>query len=202
MNNGIYVIKNTNNGRVYVGSTGKLLKRWNQHKYNLKNGTHFNSYLQNAWNKHGEKSFVYEIVEMCDKNLLLDREEFWIKSLHSYKDDNGYNLCKTPRASRLGCKATPETIAKMSKSLSGKNHPNWGKTIPKKSVVKMIKSQTGVSKPKSGKKKSFTLKSPNGNVITIYGLRRFCRENGICHSMLWRVAKGKQIEYNGWQSVL
>lgn len=198
MNSGIYVIRNILDDKKYVGSTGKLSVRWGQHRRALNGNVHFNPLLQNAWNKHGEASFIYEIVELCDAPSLLDREEFWIIEKKSHKDEWGYNLCKKPRASRLGCKASPETIEKMRKSLSGRNHPNWGKKMTKKWVSNMRKAVTGVPKPNAGKKKEFTLKDPNGNIIKIIGLRKFCRENNLIHSMMWRVATGKQKEYKGW----
>jgi group I intron endonuclease len=62
---GVYVIRNIVTNKIYVGSTGKLSERWNQHKYSLKRGKHSNPHLQSAWNKYGEKSFTYEIIEIC-----------------------------------------------------------------------------------------------------------------------------------------
>jgi group I intron endonuclease len=199
MNTGVYAIRNVVNNKRYVGSTGKLNVRWIQHKYELNRQHHFNPYLQNAWNKYGGKCFVYDIVEKCDGNILLDREEFWIKNLHSFKDDNGYNLCKTPRASRLGCKASPETIAKMKSSLSKENHPMWGKHLKKSTKEKLSKLTTRISKPNSGHKKKYKVVNPNGDEVEIVGLRKFCRENGLPVSIMWRIVNGKKREYNGWK---
>lgn len=200
MNAGIYAIKNVINEKRYIGSTSKLSKRWSQHKRELNRNVHFNSYLQNAWNKNGENSFVYEIIENCDENILMDREEFWIKSLHSYKDENGYNLCRTPRASRLGCKASTETIIKMSDALSGINHPNWGRKLSKTWKLNISKSQIGISKPNSGLKKKYSVITPMGEKIEFYGLRKFCRDNNLNVSMFYRVVYGIQEEYKGWKS--
>lgn len=202
MNIGVYAIRNVVNGKRYLGSTGKLNKRWSQHKLSLNRGDHFNPYLQNAWNKYGGNCFVYEIVERCSKTLLVDQEEHWIRKLHSFKDEHGYNMCRTPRASRLGCKATPETVAKMSASLSGKNHPNWGKKMSDDWITKMKKAVTGIPKPNSGVKKKYVVNDSNGNPIEIVGLRKFCREKGISPSMLLRVICGKQKEYKGYGVVV
>ena len=200
MNSGVYAIRNVINGHRYVGSTGKLSIRWGQHKYELNKNNHFNSYLQNAWNKYGEKSFVYEVVERCDDNALMEREEFWINCLHSHKTEDGYNLCKTPRASRLGCKASPETVAKMKISLGGKNHPMWGKHLKLETRKKLSQLQLGVPKPNSGPKKKYKVISPEGIETEVFGLRKFCRDNNLIHSMFWRVVMGKQKEYRGWKT--
>jgi group I intron endonuclease len=202
MNVGIYAIRNVINNKRYIGSSSYLNKRYYDHKRRLKNKIHFNSVLQKAWNKYGEQNFVYEILENCDKSILLDREEHWIEKLKSHVSENGYNMCKIPRVSRLGFKASFETILKMKKSLGGKNHPMWGKHLKKETVQKIKDLQTGISKPTSGKRKTFTVISPDEKIIEFTGLRRFCREHNINHSMLWRVLSGKQKEYNGWKSVI
>jgi hypothetical protein len=59
----------------------------------------------------------------------------------------------------------------------------------------------GISKPTSGARKKFTIKDPNGNIVEIYGIREFCRKHNLNHIQLWRVAIGKQKEYNGWKSI-
>lgn len=202
MNIGIYAIRNIINGKRYVGSTGKLNERWGQHRADLNKGTHFNSYLQNAWKKYSASAFVYDIVERCStKEGLLEREEYWIKELKSHCSQYGYNFCKKPRASRLGCKASPETIAKMKISLGGKNHPNWGRKLSKQHVKHMADAQRGISKPTSGKTKSYMILSPEKKVLEVNGLRKFCRNLGIPHAPMWRLLVGKQKEYNGWKSL-
>jgi group I intron endonuclease len=202
MNIGIYALRNIINGKRYIGSSSYLHDRFLEHRRGLRKGIHFNPYLQKAWNKYGEQNFVDEIIECCETSILLDREEFWIKELKSHTSENGYNMCKTPRASRLGCKASPETIARMKFSLSGEKHPMWGKHLKKETVQKLKDLQTGVSKPTSGKRKTFVVISPTGEKIEFTGLRKFCREHNINHSMLWRVLSGKQKEYNGWRLVI
>ena len=46
----IYKITNITNGMVYVGQSVNIIKRWNEHKRNLRKGAHENKKLQNAWN--------------------------------------------------------------------------------------------------------------------------------------------------------
>ena len=196
---GIYSIRNIINDKKYIGSTTNLKTRYTQHKSKLRHKKHCNLHLQNAWNKYGEKSFVYEILENCNIDVLLKREEFWIKKLNSHINKNGYNFSEKPRSSRLGCKASPETIIKMKIALGGKNHPNWGKKMSKKWIRRMIKSVTGIKKPNSGKKKEFIIIDKLSNEIKIVGIRKFCRDNNLSVSSIWRVISGKKLEYNGWK---
>lgn len=74
---GIYKITNTVNGNYYVGSSWNLAKRWWEHRKQLRNGTHSNIHLLNAWKKYGEASFKFEVLEMCDAGI--SREELFRK---------------------------------------------------------------------------------------------------------------------------
>ena len=62
---GIYAIVHKSSGKKYIGSAARSFhRRWEDHKYELKNGTHHCSYLQNAWNKYSESVFDFIILEI------------------------------------------------------------------------------------------------------------------------------------------
>lgn len=86
----IYKITNTENGKVYIGSTVKLKQRINNHIKKLKENTHSNKDLQKDWNIHGSNKFKYEIVEVVElTNKLPVKEKQFIDE---YKELNGvYN---------------------------------------------------------------------------------------------------------------
>ena len=87
---GIYEIKNTINNKRYIGQSVDIKKRIKQHKTTLKNNTHGNKHLQYAYNKYGERSFVFNIICQCHLNELDEKEIFYIKKYNSFYD--GYNL--------------------------------------------------------------------------------------------------------------
>jgi len=89
---GIYKIENLVNGKVYIGSSCDIKKRWRDHKYQLRHNKHYNNYLQNSWNKYREDNFKFKIVEET-KDLQI-REQYWIDSLNSFNNKFGYNLSK------------------------------------------------------------------------------------------------------------
>ena len=99
---GIYGIKNTFNGKWYVGSTcgnaGRgLEQRLKEHIHFLRCGKHCNRHLQAAWNKYGEEVFAYFVLEQTenDEDILFDRELCWMTELRSVRD--GYNISQNPR---------------------------------------------------------------------------------------------------------
>lgn len=88
---GIYKITNTLNGKVYVGQSINVQERFYEHKRKLRLNQHFNKYLQNAYNKHGEY-FEYELIEECTVADLDKREQYWIGFYRSDDKKHGYNI--------------------------------------------------------------------------------------------------------------
>ena len=88
MTSGIYKITNDRTGEVYVGQSYNIEKRWEQHKEELKNGTHHNSGLQEDYYK-GD-TFSYEIIEEeNNKQKREDKEIIYIQRENSFLE--GYN---------------------------------------------------------------------------------------------------------------
>ncbi len=107
---GIYEIKNLINGKRYIGQTSDLDYRWLHHRSDLKHQKHHSKHLQYAWNKYGEKNFIFVLIEKCPCFILDDREKYWIKKLDTY--NNGYNQDLGGQGIR-GYKHTEEELNKM-----------------------------------------------------------------------------------------
>lgn len=109
---GIYEIVNLVNGKRYVGSALNFRQRWHGHRHRLRNDKHHSAHLQSAWRKYGEEAFTFRILERCEREVLLAREQFHI--------DQGCDYNKSPTAgSPLGVKHTDETRERMSRSRRG-----------------------------------------------------------------------------------
>lgn len=115
----IYKIVNTYNNKLYVGSCIGQYLRKGQHWHKLRKGIHDNSHLQSAWNKYGEDSFIFEVLEHVDNvNSLIEREQYWIDLLDVCNRSKGYN--KAPKAgSNLGRKMSKTSRNKMSIAKKG-----------------------------------------------------------------------------------
>lgn len=86
---GIYMIRNNVNGKIYIGQTSTIYKRFHQHKLKLNSGAHVNKHLQHAWDIYGASTFEFSIVEECEQSILDEREIYWIAKYNAMKD--GYN---------------------------------------------------------------------------------------------------------------
>lgn len=111
---GIYCIRNVLNQKSYIGSASKCIRqRCNGHIGGLRNGTHHSRHLQSAWDKYGEDSFEFYVIEFCKPEKCLEREQVWLDTLLSYKGQFGYNI-NNKSTSCLGVKRTEATKAKLS----------------------------------------------------------------------------------------
>ena len=89
---GIYKIINLVNNKIYIGCASNIRTRKNGHIYDLRKGIHKNDYLQKAWTKYGELNFKFEVVELCDINVLHKKEHFWVSFYNCLDRSVGYNL--------------------------------------------------------------------------------------------------------------
>lgn len=118
---GIYSIKNLINGKVYVGSSSDIRKRWSTHKRMLDNNEHYNEHLQKSWNKYGEKNFDFKIIEHTDLDTLLKREQYWIDFYGSNDYKKGFNMCEVA-GSVLGLKWSETARKRHSERIKGRKH--------------------------------------------------------------------------------
>ena len=89
----IYKIINNKTNKIYVGQTKRSLReRKNQHFSELRNQNHYNTQLQEDYNKYGESSFSFEILENnIDEEYLIEKETYWIQLLGGMYSDRLYN---------------------------------------------------------------------------------------------------------------
>jgi group I intron endonuclease len=117
INSGVYQIRCLVTGKVYVGSSGTLHRRWRLHRRDLNAGRHSSRRLQNAWSKYGKDAFVFEILELVDDlSLLIQREQYYIDAARSAEPKIGYNISPTAGSCR-GVKRSVETRVKLTSLL-------------------------------------------------------------------------------------
>lgn len=117
---GIYKITDLTNGKVYVGSSICIEKRFSLHKSALRRNIGDCVLLQEVYNSHPNMDdFRFEVIEIfpddIDRGLLFDREDYWMNVLKSRDPSFGYNLSK---ARQSGEHMAP---------IDGDNNPNFGR---------------------------------------------------------------------------
>jgi group I intron endonuclease len=133
---GIYKITNIKNGRIYIGSSCNIRKRWHGHAASLRCGKHYNQFLQHDYNKCGADAFVYELLESTehlDQNARLALEEEYIMKYYDH-GKNCYNLCAWAVEGPGKYKDPVSTKAK----ISAKSQANWDNPEWRENQIKLI----------------------------------------------------------------
>lgn len=66
---GIYTITNKVTGKLYIGESLDIYRRWHdEHIPQLRKNRHYNKELQNDFNKYGEENFSFEVLERYSGN--------------------------------------------------------------------------------------------------------------------------------------
>jgi group I intron endonuclease len=79
---GVYKITNKITGDFYIGSSLHLAKRFSNHKYDLRRGTHPNHKLQNDFTIYGEDNFSFTTLIFCDVCNLEYYEKMFVMGLN------------------------------------------------------------------------------------------------------------------------
>lgn len=150
MAQGIYKIINVVNNKYYVGSAVDFAARKRRHWWALRSQRHANKHLQSAWNKYGEQSFTFVIVEELEVGVdILAAETIWLKE-HVGKD-YCYNI-------------GTEAIA-FTRGWSGKKNPMWGKTFTHTDEAKARISKASKERVQSDEEKAKRKKSMKGHFV-------------------------------------
>jgi len=123
---GVYRLNNLINGKSYIGSSVDLSTRFriyyslNSLKRKINKGS---SAIYSAILKYGYNNYSLNILEYCEPNILIIREQYYIDLLKPE-----YNILQTA-GNKLGFKHTEETKAQMSISHKSINHPFFCKSL-------------------------------------------------------------------------
>ena len=127
---GIYGIINQARGHIYIGSSKHIAMRWASHRTLLRNGKHYSSRIQRAWNKYGGEQFQFVILAFCPEDDLITVEQQYIDALKPV-----YNMMKTvgqrpsSDSKNKGRRHSEEAKRKMRgprPSVSGNKNPMFG----------------------------------------------------------------------------
>ena len=150
----IYIIKSSKSRKFYVGSAQNKHIRKGSHFKLLRENKHHSPHLQRAFNKHGEKTFSFKVVEVVDDLLFLRaREQFWI----SRHQGQLYNISKCA-FSPIGVKRSKKVKDQCKKRMTGNTYrrgKKMSKSFSENQSKRLIGNQhrKGVSHSENIKKK-------------------------------------------------
>ena len=154
---GIYKITNLVNGKMYIGQSIDIYKRWKEHN-NIAFRTTSKSYnypLYKAIRKYGIDNFKFEIIEECSIEKLNDKEIYYINKYNTCifnKNSFGYNMTLGGEGHR-GYKHSEESKRKIGEASKGNQYAkgvNIGNQYAKgNKLSEETKKQMGISRKKN-----------------------------------------------------
>lgn len=104
---GVYRWINNVNGNTYIGSSVNLGRRFrNYFSFNYITDTKCNMLIHKALIKYGYSNFTLEVLEYCELNVVISREQYYMDTLKP-----SYNVLKVAGSS-LGFKHSKTILAK------------------------------------------------------------------------------------------
>lgn len=197
---------------IYIGSSMDLSSRiQGDHIKNLERNTHPHCRpLQFAWNKHGGENFVWWLMEECDPNESLNREQFYLDNYRPFVDESGgYNIAHDSICPSKGVKASPETVELLKKinkeRFRGKKCPQMHTPEAKAKRAATMKIIGYHSLPKetlaiiaTKVSKDWYLVDPDGNRVKVRNLREHCKKFNLADASMRAMYYGRQNQHKGW----
>jgi len=218
---GIYQITCIPTNKIYIGSSLCISDRVTLHRYDLRKQKHHNKYLQNAWNKYGADSFKFEILEECDADIRLEREQYWIDTKKPYNKSIGYNhkrlvtelnnnvkhyIATFPDGSehiiynmKKFCRDNNLCQPLVNKVLSGKHSQHKGFRFRHIGQTKSDWERSVAEKRRTGGgwKLGWIIMMPDGTEFFVKSVEKFAKENGLQPCSLREGAYGKNKKSKG-----
>jgi len=172
----LYRITNLLSGKIYIGQTVNVNRRWSDHKWLSKNKPE--QYIHHAMNKYGIENFTFEVIAECkssdDAN---ETEKQLIIQYDSRNSEKGYNLAPggdipwnlglpkelnpltgIPRSEEVKKKISEGNLGKIMPSCSEEKKKKLsemysGRILPREQVEKIAKANTGKFRSSETKRK-------------------------------------------------
>lgn len=177
MSSGTYIVKA--GAKFYIGSTSRLSSRKSDHITRLQKGSHPNKRLQDAFNNHGDASFIS--IEFIHRQDDEDKREFWdrLKSAEQKllnEHSTNPHLCNESSNARGPCTKCAAKRAPMTEETRAKiRAAAKDRIVSEETRSKMAKAKTGAENPKA---RGIRIKCPDGSIKefpTVTDMAKFFR---------------------------
>lgn len=168
---GVYIIRNSVNNKVLVGSTKAFRARYRTYCALLRKGVYPSVRLQNFVTEHSINVLSFDMVCLCPLELLLETEQHYINLYQSCHEEFGFNRAPYAGSSK-GLRATPETKAKLSASVKNRPpevHAKNSMALTGRSRTDEVKAKISATKRKQGRTTILTEESKAKISTTLKG---------------------------------
>jgi len=165
----IYQAYNTINNTLYIGKTTKTLKlRASQHCSDAK-ANRSNMLIHKAIRKYGCGAFEWTVLAEVDDSIIDAAEIYYIDLAR----DQGFRVYNMTDGGEGGTGYKHSEEARRKISISSR-------------IVGLRRMKT------------YVIRSPDGQIIEIHGLREFCRQHNLSAGHISSVLSGKLKSHKGW----
>lgn len=196
----IYEISNSMDDRVYIGSTLDFNRRNREHINDLKQNKHPNIHLQRFCNKYGINLLEFRIVEECDDDIILEREQLFLDN-----KENLFNISVDASAPMTGRNHSEKTKEHFSKIRMGINNPMYGTKRPKHVIDAMqsnrwknVTKKEQVIRKINRKIREELIINKNGDQFRCMSQSHAAHIIGVSHQSIQKSVKSGKLKCKGW----
>lgn len=110
------MITNKINGKRYIGKSVRIEKRFSEHRL-----AKTDMAISKAIREYGADSFCFEILELCSKDMLDERESYWIDYYNTYSG-YGYNAAPGGEGAPHKVKLSDEDVLRVCEDIANTDH--------------------------------------------------------------------------------
>lgn len=198
---GIYSITNTATGRVYVGQSTHIERRWREHRHRLQNSTHGNDRLQKSWNSRGGSGFSFSVeCVVVDPTNLTHIENIFL-SMYRLRQGGVYNADGPAESPRTGWRHSEETREKMRLAAS-RRKPISDETRRKHSLAARGRRDTPQARlnkrlGNAHRSKPVSCFDAEGALVKTYSSTNAVADDGYSPRHVWAVCRGLRARHRG-----
>lgn len=190
----IYKITNLVNGKFYIGKTTRSIDvRFGEHCKRASTKMPITMAIE----KYGKQNFIVEQIDVADSfQDLNQKEKYYISTMSpAYNVSSGGD----GGALFLGHKHTEHTKQLIAEKRTGKQDSQEIKVKKSQSRRKWKHSQETIDKYSNAQAKEYTFIDPNGDLIIVKNLNKFCREHNLSSGNMRGVYAGRVNVCKGYR---
>lgn len=187
----IYCIRNIVTGKRYVGSAVRgLADRKYQHRRQLLAGKHHSILLQRAWDKYGPSAFEWIVLEVGERDTLIQLEQHWLDKLDACNPRAGYNI--SPTAGSNAGAAFYKSESFRQKHREKAKRMGLGLSHPPRSAIHSINQ--GRTQTKLSDQQIIRIRE---RLSLGHYQKDIAKDYGVCQQTICNIARKRGVVYGG-----